>query len=93
MDDQSLFAALADLPCCGDPTLCGSLSCAPKSSPPPGPVELAESEIVLPRSVDPGVRTADTVPCNEAWTVLKCHPNIAFASAFFFPWLPAKPSC
>jgi len=28
------------------------------------------------------VRTVETVPCNEAWTVLKAHPNIAFASTF-----------
>lgn len=33
----------------------------------------------LPKSVPTGVRTVDTVPCNEAWTTLKNHPNIAFA--------------
>ncbi|KAK4705374.1 AP-1-like transcription factor, partial [Phenoliferia sp. Uapishka_3] len=76
MTDQSLFDALADLPCCGDPVLCGSLTCAPKKT----PVSNArEEDVILPRSVEPGVRTVDTVPCNEAWTVLKCHPNIAFA--------------
>ena len=35
---------------------------------------------VLPRNVKKGVRSTDVVPCSEAWTVLKCHPNIAFAS-------------
>lgn len=57
MDDDGLFDSLADLPCCGDPQLCGSLSCGPKVEP---------FEETLPRSVLPGVR--ETVPCNEAWT-------------------------
>ncbi|KAL8289991.1 hypothetical protein RQP46_002930 [Phenoliferia psychrophenolica] len=80
MTDQTLYDALAGLPCCGDPGLCGSLTCAPKSSPSPSPVPALEEDVLLPRSVEPGVRTVDTVPCNEAWTVLKCHPNIAFAN-------------
>lgn len=39
----------------------------------------AEVEM-LPKSVPSGIRTmADKIPCNEAWTTLKNHPNIAFA--------------
>ena len=45
---------------------------------------MLEGEI-LPRNVNRGVRTTDVVPCSEAWTVLKCHPNIAFASTFSPP--------
>jgi len=81
-EEAALFESLTDLPCCGDPQLCGSLTCGPSST------EIAANEggpvdadrVLLPRSVEPGIRTVDTVPCNEAWSVLKAHPNIAFAS-------------
>ncbi|KAM0746529.1 hypothetical protein T439DRAFT_294001 [Meredithblackwellia eburnea MCA 4105] len=66
-EDESIYDVLKDLPCCGDPSLCGSLTCAPKEDDP------------SPSSSTRGVVTVETVPCNEAWTVLKCHPNIAFA--------------
>lgn len=74
-----LFDELTDLPCCGNAALCGSLTCDPKTQ------DLARRESsdvveVLPMSVPSGVRTIETVPCNEAWKVLKSHPNIAFAS-------------
>lgn len=72
--EASLFESLTDLPCCGDPEMCGSLTCGPKKD-----GDAVES---LPRSVPSGVRTAETVPCNEAWTVLKSHPNIAFAGTY-----------
>ncbi|GAA5837590.1 hypothetical protein JCM3766R1_006854 [Sporobolomyces carnicolor] len=83
-DEAALFESLTDLPCCGDPELCGSLTCRPASSTPAstasggGPSN--SDTVLLPRSVEPGVRTVETVPCNEAWSVLKAHPNIAFAN-------------
>lgn len=58
---------LADLPCCGDAELCGSLTCKPNI------------DNILPLSVPAGVRSMETVPCNEAWEALKVHPNIGFA--------------
>ncbi|KAI5479837.1 Hap4 transcription factor, heteromerization domain containing protein [Pseudohyphozyma bogoriensis] len=69
-DDMGLFASLADIPCCGNPELCGSLTCAPVKD---------EGPEILPLSVPTGVRTVETVPCNVAWQTLKSHPNIAFA--------------
>lgn len=108
-----MFESLTDLPCCGDPELCGSLTCQPASTPSSvksgGPSNA--DTVLLPRSVEPGgtseslpsslvtvvsradpvvgqsVRTVETVPCNEAWSVLKAHPNIAFASTFREPLL------
>ncbi|ORY53400.1 hypothetical protein BCR35DRAFT_310542 [Leucosporidium creatinivorum] len=71
--EASLFESLTDLPCCGDPQLCGSLTCGPKADGTVGALE------TLPKSVPTGVRSVETVPCNEAWTTLKNHPNIAFA--------------
>ncbi|GAA5927530.1 uncharacterized protein JCM15063_005926 [Sporobolomyces koalae] len=76
-EEAALFESLTDLPCCGDPELCGSLTCQPASTS-TGPSNA--DTVLLPRSVEPGVRTVETVPCNEAWTVLKAHPNIAFAN-------------
>ncbi|GAA5892911.1 uncharacterized protein JCM6883_007511 [Sporobolomyces salmoneus] len=80
-EEAALFESLTDLPCCGDPELCGSLTCQPASTPSTqsgGPTN--SDTVLLPRSVEPGVRTVETVPCNEAWSVLKAHPNIAFAN-------------
>ncbi|GAA5910804.1 hypothetical protein JCM5296_003375 [Sporobolomyces johnsonii] len=76
-EEAALFESLTDLPCCGDPQLCGSLTCGPNGS----SAKAAEADkVLLPRSVEPGVRTGDdTVPCNQAWLELKQHPNIAFA--------------
>ncbi|BGP15032.1 hypothetical protein JCM10213v2_002987 [Rhodosporidiobolus nylandii] len=77
-EETALFESLTDLPCCGDPALCGSLTCKPAGEASAVGSETTEIEM-LPKTVQPGVRTADTVPCNEAWTALKAHPNIAFA--------------
>ncbi|GAA6063508.1 hypothetical protein JCM10212_004770 [Sporobolomyces blumeae] len=85
-EEAALFESLTDLPCCGNPSLCGSLTCQPASSSGQESAPVYDSSgpanaetILLPRSVEPGVRTVETVPCNEAWSVLKAHPNIAFA--------------
>ncbi|GAA5962519.1 hypothetical protein JCM3765_003715 [Sporobolomyces pararoseus] len=81
-EEAALFESLTDLPCCGDPGLCGSLTCGPastSSSNHNGGPSNADT-VLLPRSVEPGIRTVETVPCNEAWTALKAHPNIAFAN-------------
>lgn len=72
IDDSDMMNFVKELPCCGDPEMCGSLTCGPKGS--------TTSVEVLPRSVPSGVRTVETVPCNEAWQTLKGHPNIAFAN-------------
>ena len=79
--EANLFEALTDLPCCGDPTMCGSLTCGPKPEDRLGNETMDDvAEEVLPRSVPRGVRTtAENMPCNEAWQTLKQHPNIAFA--------------
>lgn len=66
-----------NLPCCGDSRLCGSSNCGA----PTNPFEDQLGDVLLPRSVPPGLRTRETdIPCNDAWTMLKEHPNIAFAS-------------
>ncbi|GAA5904764.1 hypothetical protein JCM6882_008368 [Rhodosporidiobolus microsporus] len=75
-EETALFESLTDLPCCGDPALCGSLTCKPNKE--VEVVKVEELVEMLPKTVDPGVRV-ETVPCNEAWTALKSHPNIAFA--------------
>ncbi|TNY17320.1 hypothetical protein DMC30DRAFT_431395, partial [Rhodotorula diobovata] len=72
-EETALFESLTDLPCCGDPRICGSLTCRPSGE---GEVVAASSSRVGSASVAPEV---ETVPCNEAWTALKQHPNIAFA--------------
>ncbi|KAM0788994.1 hypothetical protein ACM66B_003063 [Microbotryomycetes sp. NB124-2] len=87
--EASLFATLTDLPCCGDPAMCGSRTCEPspqatnevEQSTAVASGATAEEEEMLPRSVPRGVRTTSTdkIPCNEAWMTLKQHPNIAFA--------------
>lgn len=66
---MALLESLTDLPCCGDPILCGSKVCktelnAPDRATAPAPYE---------------VPAVETVPCNEAWAALKQHPNIGFA--------------
>ncbi|GAA5822028.1 hypothetical protein JCM11251_004832 [Rhodosporidiobolus azoricus] len=77
-EETALFESLTDLPCCGDPALCGSLTCKPNKE--VEVIKIEEDAVeMLPKTVDPGVRSVDTVPCNEAWTALKSHPNIAFA--------------
>ena len=48
-------------------------------------MDMMDEGEILPRNVKRGVRSTDVVPCSEAWTVLKCHPNIAFASTFSPP--------
>ncbi|GAA5925472.1 hypothetical protein JCM1841_004868 [Sporobolomyces salmonicolor] len=79
-EEAALFESLTDLPCCGDPQLCGSLTCGPNGSSVKGAQSAEADKVLLPRSVEPGVRTGDdTVPCNQAWLELKQHPNIAFA--------------
>ncbi|GAA6005035.1 hypothetical protein JCM10207_008485 [Rhodosporidiobolus poonsookiae] len=76
-EEAALFESLTDLPCCGDPALCGSLTCKPGGG---DKVKDEPKDVaMLPLSVDPGLRTVESVPCNEAWTALKAHPNIAFA--------------
>ncbi|GAA6037874.1 hypothetical protein JCM8097_005081 [Rhodosporidiobolus ruineniae] len=75
-EETALFESLTDLPCCGDPALCGSLTCKPGKE---TVIKEEPRDEVLSRSVDAGVRSVETVPCNEAWTALKSHPNIAFA--------------
>ena len=72
IDDSDMMNFVKELPCCGDPEMCGSLTCGPKG--------FTSAVEVLPRSVPSGVRTVETVPCNEAWQTLKSHPNIAFAN-------------
>ncbi|GAA5971864.1 hypothetical protein JCM11641_001547 [Rhodosporidiobolus odoratus] len=76
-EEMALLESLTDLPCCGDPMLCGSLTCKPASE--KTQVEVQQMEL-LPRSVQPGVKTVESMPCNEAWSALKAHPNIAFAN-------------
>ncbi|BGP23854.1 hypothetical protein JCM10295v2_002755 [Rhodotorula toruloides] len=68
-DEAAIFESFTDLPCCKDPALCGSLTCKPED----------ESHHSTPASVTSREKGVDTVPCNEAWTQLKQHPNIGFA--------------
>ncbi|BGO90736.1 hypothetical protein NBRC10512_000676 [Rhodotorula toruloides] len=68
-DEAAIFESFTDLPCCKDPALCGSLTCKPED----------ESHHSTPASTASRERNVDTVPCNEAWTQLKQHPNIGFA--------------
>ncbi|GAA5889762.1 hypothetical protein JCM8208_001124 [Rhodotorula glutinis] len=77
-EEAALFESLTDLPCCGDPRICGSLTCKPSGDAEPvvTPAPQSSSSRYSSASVAPGV---ETVPCNEAWTALKQHPNIAFA--------------
>ena len=79
-EEAALFESLTDLPCCGDPRICGSLTCKPSGDAEPvvTPAPHSSSSRYSSASVAPGV---ETVPCNEAWTALKQHPNIAFAGA------------
>ncbi|GAA5927749.1 hypothetical protein JCM3775_006070 [Rhodotorula graminis] len=77
-EEAALFESLTDLPCCGDPRICGSLTCKPSGDAEPVVTSAPQSgsSRFSSASVAPGV---ETVPCNEAWTALKQHPNIAFA--------------
>lgn len=77
-DDNIFEQTLADLPCCGKPSECGSLICSSEQ-------DSSISDDLLPLSVPPGVRSNETVPCNEAWEALKLHPNIAFAGEHSCP--------
>ncbi|KAK4055507.1 hypothetical protein OIV83_000053 [Microbotryomycetes sp. JL201] len=83
--EARLFETLTDLPCCGDPAMCGSRTCEPskqaKDAVESTALNAAATVEELPRSVPRGVRTTSTdkIPCNEAWMTLKQHPNIAFA--------------
>ncbi|GAA5854570.1 hypothetical protein JCM8547_004890 [Rhodosporidiobolus lusitaniae] len=86
-EETALFESLTDLPCCGDPSLCGSLTCKPSNE----TVKEEPKEVeMLPRTVSAGVRSVETVPCNEAWTALKAHPNIAFADLAMLADVVAK---
>ncbi|GJN89802.1 hypothetical protein Rhopal_002791-T1 [Rhodotorula paludigena] len=78
-EEAALFESLTDLPCCGDPTLCGSLTCKPNKEGDASVVKV-ERAVVKSKPSSPSPSTdVETVPCNEAWTALKQHPNIAFA--------------
>lgn len=80
-EEAALFESLTDLPCCGDPTLCGSLTCKPNKEGDASVVKV-ERAVVKAKPSSPSPSTdVETVPCNEAWTALKQHPNIAFAGA------------
>ncbi|BGO98552.1 hypothetical protein RTG_00898 [Rhodotorula toruloides ATCC 204091] len=68
-DEAAIFESFTDLPCCKDPALCGSLTCKPED----------DSQHSTPASTTSRERNVDIVPCNEAWTQLKQHPNIGFA--------------
>lgn len=69
-DEAAIFDSFTDLPCCHDPALCGSQTCGPEGG---------ESHHSTSASAPSRERDVDTVPCNEAWTQLKQHPNIGFA--------------
>lgn len=79
-EGMALLESLTDLPCCGDPILCGSKVCKTEDQaeaiPPPLPPPEADTAASAAAGADAGV---ETVPCNEAWSALKQHPNIAFA--------------
>lgn len=84
-EGMALLESLTDLPCCGDPGLCGSKVCKTEAAedeplPPPPPPMMAVT-------TDAGV---ETVPCNEAWSALKQHPNIAFADLQMLAEVVAK---
>ncbi|GAA5880928.1 hypothetical protein JCM3774_001779 [Rhodotorula dairenensis] len=88
-EGMALLESLTDLPCCGDPVLCGSKVCK---------TENPEDVDVLARAPPPppfwnsgktgGI--VETVPCNEAWSALKQHPNIAFADLQMLAEVVAK---
>lgn len=74
-EGMALLESLTDLPCCGDPILCGSKTCKTEDQTEPvPPLEAGTTDTAA--SAGAGV---ETVPCNEAWSALKQHPNIAFA--------------
>ncbi|GAA6046373.1 hypothetical protein JCM3770_004888 [Rhodotorula araucariae] len=75
-EETALFESLTDLPCCGDPAACGSLTCKPSAT---GDSKGTAVQQTPPRATVPLAPDVETVPCNEAWTALKQHPNIAFA--------------
>ncbi|GAA5986890.1 hypothetical protein JCM10908_000941 [Rhodotorula pacifica] len=79
-EGMALLESLTCLPCCGDPSLCGSKTC-----------KTEEHEEILPPVTSPGSPDAvETVPCNEAWSALKQHPNIAFADLQMLAEVVAK---
>ncbi|SCV70738.1 BQ2448_3500 [Microbotryum intermedium] len=80
-ETAALLDTFTDLPCCGQPSLCGSATCVPEEEQHKAEVKQRSSDSIemLPKSVPSGVRTED-IPCSEAWSVLKSHPNIAFTN-------------
>lgn len=94
-EGMALLESLTDLPCCGDPILCGSKTCKTEDQAepiPPPPLPSLEADTAA--SAGAGV---ETVPCNEAWSALKQHPNIAFAGksqvSLFERWLQHSLTC
>ncbi|GAA5952141.1 hypothetical protein JCM8115_003515 [Rhodotorula mucilaginosa] len=87
-EGMALLESLTDLPCCGDPILCGSKTCKTEDQAepiPPPPLPSLEADTAA--SAGAGV---ETVPCNEAWSALKQHPNIAFADLQMLAEVVAK---
>lgn len=89
-EGMALLESLTDLPCCGDPILCGSKTCKTEDQTepiPPPPLPPLEADAAA--SAAAAAAGVETVPCNEAWSALKQHPNIAFAgksqSRYFRP--------
>ncbi|KDE07963.1 hypothetical protein MVLG_01869 [Microbotryum lychnidis-dioicae p1A1 Lamole] len=80
-ETAALLDTFTDLPCCGQPSLCGSATCVPEQEQARAEAKQRSSDVIemLPKSVPSGVRTKD-ISCSEAWSVLKSHPNIAFTN-------------
>ncbi|KWU47305.1 hypothetical protein RHOSPDRAFT_30723 [Rhodotorula sp. JG-1b] len=88
-EGMALLESLTDLPCCGDPILCGSKTCKTEDQTepiPPPPLPPLEADA----AASAAAAGVETVPCNEAWSALKQHPNIAFADLQMLAEVVAK---
>lgn len=85
-EGTALLESLTDLPCCGDPILCGSQVCKTEDPIEPNPPPPPPAPGLSPLARGP----VETVPCNEAWTALKHHPNIGFADLQMLAEVVAK---